>query len=86
MVENNMDNAVLGQTLILAAVSLDEALADLLKVEIKRLKQLSKEDVFFDETQKLYSLVRSIIMALTLTDEKIKAGMVLCKGLNQNKN
>ncbi|HWR19665.1 MAG TPA: hypothetical protein VN608_08580 [Clostridia bacterium] len=79
MADNSIDNASLGKSLILDAVNMDEALAELLKVEVKRLKKLVKEDAFFEEAQKTHTLLRYIIMALTLTDEKINVGINLCK-------
>jgi hypothetical protein len=85
MSENSMDNASLGRMLILAGASLDEALADLLKVEIRRLKQAIKDDTLFEEAKVTLNLLRSINMAIMLTDEKIKTGLDLCKGIDQNK-
>lgn len=76
---NNNENAVLGKKLITAAVNLDEALAELLKVEIRRLKQLSKCDTHLEEFQKTINIVRSVVMALTLTEDKIKTGVSLCR-------
>jgi hypothetical protein len=85
MADNSINNASLGKALILDAVHVDEALAELLKVEIKRLKKLVKEDAFFEEAQKTHTLVRYIIMALTLTDEKINTGVNLCKCADPDK-
>ncbi len=86
MTDSSMNNTSLGKTLILAAINLDEALAELLKLEIRRLKQLLREDSYLEEVQKTHNLIRYIIMALTLTDEKINTGMILYKDENQEEN
>jgi len=83
MKNTNIDNESLGKMLIISAINMDEALADLLKIETRRLRQLSKGDVPFEEIRKTHSLVRSIIMSLTLTDEKIKTGLSLCNCKDQ---
>ena len=86
MIDQNINNASLGKSLILAAVDLDEAIAELLKLEIKRIKKLTKEASFLEEVHKTHILVRYIIMALIMTDEKINTGMILCNDEDQNKN
>ena len=87
MSENSkMDNISLGHMMIMAAIKFDEALAELLKMEIRRLKQLTKENTITEESQKILNLVKSITIALMLTDEKIKTGMDLCKDVYHNKN
>ena len=77
--EEISEDKLIGKKMIEAAVSLDESLAELLKVEIRRLKQLAKNGVS-EEIQKTNNLVRSIIIAITLTDGKIKAGLDLYLG------
>lgn len=82
--EKNNDNILIGKKLIEAAISLDESLIDLLNVEVKRLKQLTRSNYDSDELQRTNNLVRNIIIAITLTDEKIKAGIDLYLSKNQN--
>lgn len=80
MHDKNIDSYSIGKKMIEAAISLDESLVEILKIEIKRLKQLSKDkDVStFTELQKTNNLIKNIIMSLMLTDEKIKTGINLC--------
>lgn len=69
----------MGEKIITAGISLDEGLAELLKLQIKSLKQLLKDDSPIDEIQKANSLLRNIIIGLNITDEKIRLGISLCK-------
>jgi hypothetical protein len=78
--ENNCDNKIIGKKIIETAVNLDESLVELLKIEIRMLKQLTKSSDTFEELQKTNNLVRSIIIAIMLTDEKIKTGLDLYIG------
>jgi hypothetical protein len=82
--ESNSDNILLGKRMIETAVNLDESLVDLLKIEIKRLKQLLRNDVAYEELHKTNNLVKNIIILITLTDEKIKTGLDLYLGKHLN--
>lgn len=85
MNENTIDNTLLGKKMIETALNLDESLVELLKTEIRRLKLLTKNDNALEEIQKTNNLIKSIIIAITLTDEKIKTGLDLyhiCQRIN----
>lgn len=84
MDENNYDNTLLGKRMIEIAVNLEESLVDLLKLEIRRLKQLTRNNIALDELQKTNTLVKNIIILITLTDEKIKTGLDLYLGEHSN--
>lgn len=71
---------LIGKRLIEAAVNLDESLVEILKVEVKRLKQLAKNNNDIAELQRINNLIKNIILALTITDEKIRTGIDLCLG------
>jgi hypothetical protein len=58
---------------------LDEGLADLLKFQVRTLKELVKSGSPIDEIQKANALLRDIIIALSLTEEKIRSGILLCE-------
>lgn len=68
---------MIGKKIIETASRLDESLAEILKVEVNRLKQLIKNKSSNDELLKTNTLIKNIIMALTVTEEKIKIGMDL---------
>jgi hypothetical protein len=78
--EKNIDNILMGKRMIETAINLDESLSDLLKIEIKRLKQTAGKNETFEEFQKTNNLVKSIIMMIILTDDKIKTGLTLYLG------
>ncbi|MDD4503955.1 MAG: hypothetical protein PHS15_03895 [Clostridiaceae bacterium] len=80
MDEKNSSNELIGRKMIETAVSLDESLIEILKIEIRRLKQLAKTNNAPEELHRTNNLIRNIIMALTITDEKIKTGIDLCFG------
>lgn len=65
-----------GISIIKSAVSLDEALSDMLKLEVSSLKK-SVNNASVDDFTKLHSLLRNIISALILTSEKIQTGIEL---------
>jgi len=79
-----MNNRLIGEKLIKIAINFDESLAEMLKVEVKRLKRLAKSNnafetiETFEELRKTNNLVRNIILALTITDERIRIGIDLC--------
>jgi len=70
-------NLQLSKRMIESAVIMDENLAELLKVETKRMKKLINTNPSTDELIKINTLIKNIIYAMTLTDEKIKNGIKL---------
>lgn len=78
MDDKNLSSKLIGKKMIETAVSLDEALAEILKVEVKRLKQLAKSNNSPEDLQKTNRIIKNIIIALTITDEKIRTGIDLC--------
>lgn len=86
MDEKNLCNALIGKRMIETAVNLDESLVEILKVEVRRLKQLTKGNYAPEEMQRTNNLIKNIIMALTITDEKIKTGIDLCFGNIETKH
>jgi hypothetical protein len=72
-----MDNRLIARKMIETAIKFDESLVEILKVEVKRLKQLAKSNSNSDieELQKTNRLIKNIIIALSITDEKIKTGI-----------
>jgi hypothetical protein len=78
MEEKNINNILLGKMIIENAINFEESLIEILRIEVKRLKQLLKNNSNLEELYKTNSLVRSVIMALTITDEKIRTGIDLC--------
>lgn len=81
-----MNNKLVGEKLIKAAISLDESLVEILKVEVKRLKQLTKNDINLEELKKTNKLIKNIILALMITDEKVRTGINLCMDNNEINN
>jgi phage terminase Nu1 subunit (DNA packaging protein) len=70
---------LIGRRIIEAGIKLDEGLADLLKFQVRTLKELVKSGSPIDEIQKANALLRDIIIALSLTEEKIRSGILLCE-------
>lgn len=68
----------IGIEMIKAGVKLDEGFADLLKTEVKRMKKIMRESGSLEEIKRSQGFIKNIILALTLTDEKIKAGIDMC--------
>ncbi|NLN43680.1 MAG: hypothetical protein GX152_05745 [Methanosarcina sp.] len=56
---------------------MDESLVEILRMEVKRMKQLAKSDIAADEFQKTNNTIKNIIIALLITDEKLKTGIDL---------
>ena len=83
--ENKLYTELIGKKMIETAVNLDESLVEILKLEVRCLKQLTKTSCTPEEMRKTMSLIRNLIIALTLTDEKIKTGIDLCFGDNETK-
>lgn len=68
----------LGKQLIVNAISIDETLNEILKLEIKKTKNTLSTQNELDGINSLTKTLRNVIIALTLTEEKIKTGMSLC--------
>ena len=86
MDDKNISSKIIGKKMIETAVHLDESLAEILKVEVKRLKQLAKSSNALEELQRTNHIIKNIIIALTITDEKIKTGIELCFSSNENED
>ncbi len=76
MDETNLNRSI-GKKMIETAINLDESLVELLKIEVKRLKQLTKSENTLEELQRSNKLIKNIIMTLTITDERIKTALEL---------
>lgn len=79
--DKKKDKYLMGKKMINVGIKLDEGLADLLKFQIKTLKKLVKNDYPIDEIQKANTMLRNIIIALNITDEKIRNGLLLLEEL-----
>lgn len=69
----------MGKKIIEAGIKLDEGIADLLKFQVRALKELVKNESPIDEIHKANILLRDIILALNITEEKIRSGILLCE-------
>ncbi|HOJ09975.1 MAG TPA: hypothetical protein PK733_05215 [Clostridiales bacterium] len=78
MKEREINASFIGKKIIENAVKLDESLVDILKIEVRRLKQSIKSNNNLDELQRTNNLIKNIIIALTITDERIQTGIDLC--------
>lgn len=78
-----MEQYLIGIKIIEAGIKLDEGLADLLKFQVKSLKRLVKDESPIDEIQKANVLLRNIIIALNMTEEKIRSGISLCEDYDE---
>jgi len=76
--EREINASFIGKKIIENAVKLDESLVDILKIEVRRLKQSIKSNNNLDELQRTNNLIKNIIIALTITDERIQTGIDLC--------
>lgn len=83
MNDDRSDEVLLGKKIVETAIKMDESLADLLKIEIKRLRQIPTTTGDYEEMHHIMKLVRSIIIAITLTDEKIRNGLDLYRNSNR---
>jgi hypothetical protein len=77
---------LVGKKLIKTAINIDESLVEILKVEVKRIKKLAKNCDTIEELQKTNNLIKNIIMAFTITDDKIRMGIDLCLKGNDSGN
>ncbi|MCF6464848.1 hypothetical protein [Clostridium sp. Cult2] len=68
---------LIGEQLIKTTINFEEALVEILKVEVKRIKKLSKTHIDSEEFKKTNRLINNIVMAFMLTDERIKMGVEL---------
>ncbi|MGI6114040.1 MAG: hypothetical protein ACOYEJ_07940 [Mahellales bacterium] len=75
----------LGKQLIESAIVMDQALAELLKIEAKKMKKLLGTPDSAEELEKSNLFLKSIIFLLTMTEEKIKNGISLCNDAKKNK-
>ncbi len=75
----------LGKQLIESAIVMDQALAELLKIEAKKMKKLLNTPDSTEELEKNNLFLKSIIFLLTMTEEKIKNGISLCNDAKKNK-
>lgn len=73
----------IGKRLILDAINIDETLADVLRLHVKKAKMALISGNETCEMDELAKVLRNIIIALTLTEEKISIGVVL---LNSDKD
>ena len=80
------DDSAIGKKIIQTAIDFDESLVEILKIEVKRVKQLLKNNCDPMELQKTSKLMKYIIMALIITDEKMKAGIDFYMSSNETKN
>lgn len=78
MEDNNLINKLIGKKMIENAINLDESLAEILRLEVRKLKILMKTANSPEELLKTNNMIKNIIIALTLTEEKIKMGIDLC--------
>lgn len=72
-----------GRKLIESAIKLDESLAELLKVEVSKMKKLNRYNESVDEIARANTLLKNVIMAMMITDEKIRNGINLCKNFEK---
>ncbi|MDD2574596.1 MAG: hypothetical protein PHS13_08370 [Firmicutes bacterium] len=78
MNNEELNDKQLGRKMIETAVNLDEALVEILKLEVRRLKILLKSDSVPEGLQSTSNIIKNIIIALTLTDDRIRTGIDLC--------
>lgn len=76
---NDFDSVKIGEKLILSALKMDEAFADMLKLEVIKMKKLIKSEYSIKDLQQSNELIKRIIFAMTITDDKIRQGIQLCK-------
>lgn len=67
----------IGKQIIKSSVKLDESLAQLLQLKVQVIKKSLKNNDT-KEIEELHKLLKIIILALTMTDEKMKYGIQLC--------
>jgi hypothetical protein len=72
-------NKRIGIKILETAVRMDETLVDILKLEVKHLKQQVKNNTYFEDVQRTDKLIRNIILALTVTEERMRTGLDIIK-------
>lgn len=77
MNENAMDLMQVGKRMVETAIDLEESLAELLRTEVRRLRLLIKSENALEQVHSANTLVRTIIMTITLTEERIRTGLEL---------
>lgn len=77
MSDNNISNRLIAKKMIDTAINLDGVLVEILRIEVKKLKQFEQKDNAIEELQRTNNLIKNVIMALTLSDEKIRTGIDL---------
>lgn len=82
--EIQIETFKLGKRMIESALKLDENLADLLKLEIQRLRKLNRLDGPLEDLGKTNQLIKSIIYAITLNSDKITNGLNLCRSIEED--
>ncbi|MEL7647500.1 MAG: hypothetical protein AAGU76_05375 [Sedimentibacter sp.] len=65
--------------MIYSGIKLDEGLAEILNFQIKCMKR-SVNDASIDDIQRANALLRNLIIALNITEEKVRMGIRLCEG------
>ena len=77
LVSNDAQSYDIGKQLIINAIKIDETLNEILKLEIRKVRKALNTDNEVDSINALSKTLRNVIIALTLTEEKIKTGMYL---------
>jgi hypothetical protein len=75
LVSNDTQSYDIGKQLIINAIKIDETLNEILKLEIRKVRKSLNTDNEVDSINALSKTLRNVIIALTLTEEKIKTGM-----------
>ena len=78
LISDISQNYDIGKQLIVNAIKIDETLNEILRLEIRKVKKALNTDHEVDSINALSKTLRNVIIALTLTEEKIKTGMILC--------
>jgi hypothetical protein len=73
-----------GTKLIWSAACLDEALADMLKLEVMKMKRYVRNGGSTEDFSKLNNLLRNTITAMILTSEKVDSGIELLRSEKEN--
>ena len=64
-----------GTKIILTALKVEEALAELLKGETKKMKMTLGNEDCIEELKKINTLLKNTIIAMMMTEEKIRMGI-----------
>jgi hypothetical protein len=74
----------IGCKLILSAASIDEAVAEILKIEAAKIKKAVKNNSSADNYSKLYNVMKAVVSIMILTNEKLEAGIRLLENDKEN--